>query len=104
MGRTGTERLHGNLPADHRGQHEAFFFEDLFRVHHRVLDSYNKPRITVNASFAVGVALRLAKAGLWGGDPEKILKAPAEMVMAALHYEVFTADYERAVYDLNRAK
>lgn len=41
------------------------------------------------------IALRLARAGYWGGDPDKVLAAPARAVLAALNYEQFLGDYER---------
>lgn len=48
------------------------------------------------------MALRLAKGGWWNGDPGKIMQAPADEVMAALHYEEFQSKFESAVVDLNR--
>lgn len=48
------------------------------------------------------VALRLAKEGYGGGDPERILKMRADTVLAALQYEAFLGDYERAYIELNR--
>lgn len=53
---------------------------------------------------ALGVALRLAHAGYWGGDPGKILRQPADQVVAASQYEDFLADAERATYDLNKER
>lgn len=46
--------------------------------------------------------MRLASAGWWGGDPEKVLQAPADLVMGAMHYEAFRADYEKAYVEINR--
>lgn len=48
------------------------------------------------------VALRLAKGGWWGGDPGKILLAPADEVLNAVEYEQFKADFENAVIELNK--
>ena len=48
------------------------------------------------------VALKLARQGYYGGDPERVLKAPTDMVLAAAEYEGFLADYEMAYYELNR--
>lgn len=50
------------------------------------------------------MALRLAKAGYWNGEPSRILAAPADEVVAAIQYENFCSDYERATYDLNRGE
>ena len=49
------------------------------------------------------VALRLARQGYYGGDPERVLKAPSDMVLAAAEYEGFLHDYEIAYYDLNKS-
>jgi len=48
------------------------------------------------------VALRLAKAGWWGGDPEKVKRAPADSVSKAMQYEGFLADFEEAFIELNK--
>jgi hypothetical protein len=48
------------------------------------------------------IALRLAKDGFCGGDPEKILTMRADLVMAAYHLRVFDMEYERTYLDLNR--
>lgn len=50
------------------------------------------------------IALRLARAGYCGGDPEKVLRMRADTVLAMLAYEKFKDDYERAYIDLNREK
>ena len=48
------------------------------------------------------MALRLAKNGWWGGDPDKILGAPADSVMKAVHYEDFKGEYEAELMRLNK--
>jgi hypothetical protein len=48
------------------------------------------------------IALRLAKEGFWGGDPEKVLRARADHVVEAVQYLTFLGDYERAYVDMNR--
>lgn len=53
---------------------------------------------------ALGVALRLAKGGYWQGDPGLVLKAPSDLVLAALQYENFVSDFERATIDLNKGE
>ena len=57
----------------------------------------------IDAGGALVVALRLARQGYYGGDPERVLKAPSDMVLAAADYEGFLADYEMAYYELNRS-
>lgn len=47
------------------------------------------------------MALRLASAGYGGGDPEKVLAMRADLVLAALQYEMFKQDYERRWLELN---
>jgi hypothetical protein len=51
---------------------------------------------------ARAIALRIAKEGLWGGDPERVLKAPADLVMDAAHYLQFLADYDAAYLEINK--
>jgi hypothetical protein len=48
------------------------------------------------------VALRLAKAGYAGGDPERVLKMRADFVISALQYETFLNEYERTYVEINR--
>ncbi len=50
------------------------------------------------------VAFRLASAGWWDGDPGKVLQAPADLVMGAMQYEAFRADYEKAYVELNKER
>ena len=46
--------------------------------------------------------MRLAKAGYWQGDPQKVLAASADLVMATAEYEKFVGNYEEAFIELNR--
>lgn len=48
------------------------------------------------------MALRLARAGYGGGDPERVLKMRADIVMAAVQYETFVSDYEKKFMEINR--
>lgn len=48
------------------------------------------------------MALRLAKAGYYGGDPGKVLAAPVDLVLGALHYERFLDEYQEAALNLSR--
>ena len=48
------------------------------------------------------VALRLAKAGYYGGDPGRVKDAPVDDVLNAFAYEGFVSDYESVEYELNR--
>jgi hypothetical protein len=52
----------------------------------------------------LAVALRLAREGYGGGDPEKVLQMRADIVLAAVQYESFRGDYERAYYELNKER
>ncbi len=49
------------------------------------------------------VALKLARAGYWGGDPGAIRRAPLDEVLDAAEYEDFCADYEAAAFDMQEA-
>jgi hypothetical protein len=44
----------------------------------------------------------VAKAGYYGGDPEKVLSARVDIVMDLIDYEAFTSDYEARYMELNR--
>ncbi len=46
--------------------------------------------------------MSLARAGYGGGDPEKVLGMPADMVLALIQYEKFRDDYERAFIEINK--
>lgn len=48
------------------------------------------------------MAIRLAKAGYGGGDPQKVLEFPADIVLAILQYEQFQMDFEAAYISMNR--
>lgn len=53
---------------------------------------------------ALGIALKLAKAGYWQGDVGRIMAAPASEVMAVAQYETFVSDFERATFELNKER
>jgi hypothetical protein len=48
------------------------------------------------------IALRLAREGFGGGDPERILAMRADLVLDAWEYINFQADYEETVAELNK--
>lgn len=48
------------------------------------------------------IALRLASAGLYGGDPANVMRARADWVLKAMQYETFKGDYEDAFVEMNR--
>lgn len=48
------------------------------------------------------MALRLAAAGYYGGDVERVLAARGDLVLAALQYEVFKGEYEDVFVELNK--
>lgn len=56
----------------------------------------------MKAGTAMLMALRLAKAGYWGGEPGRVLRAPTDEVIAAMQYENFCGDFERASYEMNK--
>ena len=49
-------------------------------------------------------ALRLAKAGYYGGDPEAVLRARVDMVLGLVQYEVFLNEYQEEEYLLNHSE
>lgn len=50
------------------------------------------------------IALRLASAGLYGGDPANVMRARADWVLKAMQYEAFKGDYEDAFVEMNRVE
>ncbi len=48
------------------------------------------------------IALRLAKSGWWGASVGSVMDAPADEVLAAVHYEVFVGEYEAETMALAR--
>lgn len=48
------------------------------------------------------IALRLAKAGYFGGDPAAVLAGRVDLVLAAMEYEKFENDKEEVYYELNK--
>lgn len=51
---------------------------------------------------SLAIALRLAKAGYMGGDPQRVSGAPVDVVVSMLHYESFLGEYERTWVQMNR--
>lgn len=49
------------------------------------------------------VALKLARAGYWGGDPGAVKRAPLDEVLAAVDYDDFVGEYEAADFEMQRA-
>lgn len=48
------------------------------------------------------IAFNLSKKGYFGGDPERILKAPVDLVIGALKFEDTVSDYENTYMELNK--
>jgi hypothetical protein len=55
------------------------------------------------AEEATVVAVKLAKAGYWGGNVGRVKRAPIDEVLAAYDYENFCSDYEAADFELQKA-
>ena len=48
------------------------------------------------------MALKLAKAGYYGGDPERVGKGRVDIVLKAVQYEGFLNEYEETYIIMNR--
>lgn len=48
------------------------------------------------------IAVTLAKAGFFGGNPHQVYQTPVDIVFDAYHYEMFTREYESTHYELNK--
>ena len=49
-------------------------------------------------------AIRLAGAGYGGGDPNKVLEMPVDVVVDVLSFLKFRSEYEETVHELNKPK
>ena len=48
------------------------------------------------------MALGLAKAGYYGGDPAQVLGARVDHVLSCIAFERFRSEYQDVEYELNR--
>ena len=62
---------------------------------------YPKVKIADNIAF---VSIRLAHAGYYSGDPQKVREAPVDVVQSILDYEDFRNNYEKKFIELNKQK
>lgn len=66
----------------------------------RTSSSGKQPKITINDTVAYW-AIKLAKAGYYGGNPELVKQAPVDMVLQILQYERFETDLQVAYRKLS---
>lgn len=64
--------------------------------------SYTYPKVSIENQ-TMFVAVRLAKAGYFGGDPEQVMNAPVDVVQSILDYEGFESAYEEEYIALNKS-
>lgn len=62
-----------------------------------------RPAVEVLADEATVVAVKLARAGYWGGDVGAVKRAPSDEVLDAADYEEFVGDYEAADFEMQKA-
>lgn len=80
-----------------------FFQKDFFYVKAvGEIDGRKQPIVKVNVEEEYYIALKLAKEGYGGGDPEKILNMRVDLVLMMWQYEIFQADYEKAYIHINK--
>jgi len=81
-----------------------FFRINPFVVKNKIADkNYRIPSVDIDPEHADAIiVLRLAKAGYWNGDPERIRDAPVESVLEAIWFEGFSSQYENAMFELNK--
>lgn len=46
----------------------------------------------------------MADAGMWGGDPEAVMRSRVDRVMQAFHFLQFKGVYDHAMFELNKPK
>ena len=60
------------------------------------------PKTEITAPDEMMIAIKLAKAGFYGGDVQAVLNANVDHVMTAIEHEIYLVDYERAEFELNK--
>lgn len=76
------------------GKPSPFFQGAKFRVHKQGV-AHKSPKIEIDDE-AIFLALKLAKAGYMGGDPQKVLSADTNIVIDMIHFEGFENDLVEA--------
>ena len=46
--------------------------------------------------------MKLAKSGMYGGNPQTVLDSPVDIVMHSYHFNNFMLDYEDTSIELNK--
>ena len=64
-------------------------------------NNFNYPKIEIKDEFMFNI-LKLAKAGYYNGNVEKILKAPSDIILKLFQFEKFNYNYELNFHELNR--
>lgn len=82
-----------------KGKSHPFFQGANFEVKEPKINIGRKPRTVINDE-SLFIAIKLAKIGYYSGNPELILEAPVNMVLAILNYEMFDIDLENAYNDI----
>lgn len=83
-----------------RSKFRGFYRGACFTVLNRRAPSYKAPKVEIKDEVAF-YAIRIAKAGYYGGNPAKVKQAPLSEVLQILNYENFIIDYEQAAKELN---
>jgi hypothetical protein len=63
-------------------------------------DIYRTPRIRIDDE-STFIALKIAEAGFYGGDPQRVLDAPVDMILNILRFREFQADYDKMFQAMN---
>lgn len=63
-------------------------------------DARRYPKVDVKND-ALFIALKLAEAGFYGGDPDKIMKAPATTILEIIRYRAFQKEWDAVYSALN---
>lgn len=90
------------MPESGGGKLPPFFEKNLFCVKNVPTDTKRYPKTEIRVEQSQLIALRLAKEGYAGGDPEKILQMKVSTVVMMMQYEKFIDDYQTAYIKLNQ--
>jgi hypothetical protein len=63
-------------------------------------DTKRYPKVLIEDE-ALFVAMKLAEAGYYGGDPEKVMQAPVNIVLGIISFRRFQMEWDSVYHALN---
>ena len=85
----------------YKGKLETFFQKSGWNVKHPRHYERQQPATEITADICDTIAMSLAYRGLFGGNPETVYKAKADVVMLQYNYMTFINDYQETELIIN---